>query len=189
MRLAQFQNIYKMRTGFISCLLLLLSFTSFAGAKKQASTVLANANKMAKAFLSKDYIAYSKYSYYQHPNPSQEEEDKLAGIVAKHMYDLELQNNIMIDMKFAEPTKIVHAGTELQCVVPVTMKTKIKGGVITSYTNMIAFSYDKGHSWHFMDMGNKSLESLRTQYSDISPDLIVPAKKDESFLSDDPNKR
>jgi len=178
-----------MRTGFIACLLLLLSFASFAGAKKQMSSVLADANKMAKAFISKDYIGYSKFSYYQHPNPSKEEEDKLAGMVAKHMYDLELQNNVIIDMKFGTPTKMIHADKELQCVVPVTMKTKIKGGVITSYTNMIAFSYDNGHSWHFMDMGSKSLEALRKQYPDISPDLTIPEIKNEEFLSDDPKKR
>jgi hypothetical protein len=105
------------------------------------------------------------------------------------MHDLELQNNVIIDMKFGTPTKMVHTDKELQCVVPVTMKTKIKGGTVTSYTNMIAFSYDKGHSWHFMDMGNKDLETLRKQYSEISPNIIVPEKQNEEFLSDDPKMR
>lgn len=185
-----FQGFYKMkkaREGFIACVLILLSHTGFADAKKEASAVIADAQKMAKAFISRDYMAYARYAYYQHP--SKEEEDKLAAMVSKHMYDLELQNNVVTDMQFGTPTKIVHAGKELQCVLPAIMKTHIKGGTITSYKNMIAFSYDKGHSWHFMDMGNKDLETLRKQYAEISPNLIVPPKKDEAFLSDDPNIR
>lgn len=145
-------------------------------------SVLVYANKMAKAFLSKDYIAYAKYSYYQHPSP--EEEQKLAVMVTQHMYDLEKQDNVMTGMTFGNPTPVVHAGNELQCVVPVTMKTHIKGGTVTTYTNMIAFSYDKGHSWHFMDMGNKTLETLIGLYPEISPALSIPPKPNESFDAD-----
>ncbi len=176
-----------MKTFFFSSFLFLASIACFADSKKQVATVLSDANKMATAFLSKDYITYSKYAYYQ--TPGKEQEDKLAGMVAQHMYDLEQQNNVITGMNFGTPTHIIKAGKQLQCVVPVTMKTHIKGGMVTSYTNMIAVSYDKGHSWHFMDMGSKSLETLRTQYPDISPNLIVPAKDNESFLSDDPNQR
>lgn len=168
------------KTLFSICILVLTALPSFAGKKKHLTELKADANSMSQAFLNKDYKTYAQYAYYKVPSAA--EEDKLAKMVADHMVDLEKQKNFIIAMTVGEPGSIVHDGNSLQCIVPLTMEKRIPGANVVSQTSLIAFSFDKGHSWRFMDTGGRDLETIRKQFPVVSAKLRIPPPAQDEFV-------
>lgn len=164
-------------------LLLLMVFCGNAMAiTKEQQGVINQANKMAKAYLSKHYITYAQFAYSTHPSAAAD--TQLAEDVEKHMADLHAQKNDILAMSFSQPTAIVKAGKYLQCAVPVKILTHIGGGNLTRYTNMIAISADNGKHWRFMDAGSKSIETIVKQFPEISNKIVLPSLPNETYQPD-----
>jgi len=175
---------YKMMKNKLGIILLLLMVgsSSVMAITKAQQGVINQANKMAKAYLSKHYITYAQFAYSAHP--SAVADTQLAEEVEKHMADLHAQKNDILAMSFSEPTAIVKAGKLLQCAVPVKILTHISGGNLTRYTNMIAVSADNGKHWRFMDTGGKSIETIVRQFPEISSKIVLPALPNETYEPD-----
>jgi hypothetical protein len=171
----------KKKQAILVLLLLTISTQVFAISKMQQG-VINQANKMANAYLSKHYITYAQFAYNRNPSPKADTD--LAELVEKHIADMHQQKNDILSMSFSQPTDIINQGGLLQCAVPVKIVTRIGGGTLTRYTNMIAISRDKGKHWKFMDTGGKSLEAMQKQYPELSGKIILLPLPNETFEPD-----
>lgn len=73
-----------------------------------------------------------------------------------------------------EPGEIYTAGTNLLSLVPQTVSVKMQGKYITSTTNLLAVSSNKGKTWYFVDTSNGTVEQVKGMFPNWPGKLVIP---------------
>lgn len=76
--------------------------------------------------------------------------------------------------------QVVKTGKDQQCVVEQNMRMVLDSIQITSTSYLVGESLDNGETWKFFDASNNGLMTTKDIKPDISPELKIPAKKQES---------
>ena len=167
-------------------IILLISLFS-AAASVQAQTdeelngmVLKHADSMAACFIAKDYACFLKYSHpkvihsmggYQSALKKTREEFK----------KLEEEGITFEALKFGTLSKMIHAGTELQCIIQQQIEMLLPRGRMTAITTLIAISEDNGKSWYFTDASRFDLPSMQRLIPSLSDEHVFPYPQEPVF--------
>jgi hypothetical protein len=100
---------------------------------------------------------------------------------------------IQLQMKQIPDTAVKYIGTgnilqvvktdkDQQCVVEQNMRMVLDSIQITSTSYLVGESLDDGKTWKFFDASNSGLITAKDIKPNLSPELKVPAKKQESKL-------
>lgn len=146
-----------------------------------STLVLKHADSMAQCFIAKDYACFLNYSHpkvihsmggYQSALKKTKEEFR----------KFEEEDGITFEaLKFGTPSKMIHAGTELQCIIQQQIEMLLPRGRMTAITTLIALSEDNGKSWYFTDASRFDLASMQRLIPSLSNDLVFPYPQDPVF--------
>jgi hypothetical protein len=78
--------------------------------------------------------------------------------------------------------QVVTTDKDQQCVVEQNMKLVMDSIQITSTSYLVGESLDNGKTWKFFDASNSGLITAKDIKPNLSPELKIPAKKQESKL-------
>ena len=91
---------------------------------------------------------------------------------------MEKQGFTLLDQTVDLPLKTVRVGRGLQCLLPVTLKMHVPGGIMASRSSMLGFSDDDGVTWRFVDAGNDVARShLKQVFPELSDEIVIPAQE------------
>ncbi len=137
------------------------------------SVILTQADAMGKAFISKDYVSFIKYS---HPTVVQMMggRQKMLDETIKSFEEFEKEGVVFVSVSFGAPSKVLEFEGEMQCTFTEMIEMRIPGGKLTAYTNVIALSKDNGASWYFIDCSENNIANMRQLIPSLSPDLVLP---------------
>lgn len=144
----------------------------------------AEATKMGKALVAKDYISFLKTTpplALQHTEGGKEAMLK----ELKTQIDEMAKNGTYILRAWpGEPSNLIDTAKELQCTIPQYMELKVEGGKVTSETTLIGMSPDKGKTWYFIDVAGKPLNEFRELFPTLSSKLVLPPAKEPVYVED-----
>lgn len=165
-------------TVLIMCTVLLAQAQTKAEAKIK---VKAEATKMGKALMNKDYDNFVKSTYPKAVNEAEGGLKKLADNLAQQVKAMESQGNKILNIWPGEPLTLIDTTGEWQCTIPQKITMELQQGKLTSETTLIALSPDKGTTWYFIDMAERNLETMRMIFPNISSKLVVPQPVEPIF--------
>lgn len=147
------------------------------------TAVLAQANAMGKAFISKDYASFIKYS---HPVvvSMMGGRDKMLADTQESFKTFEEEGVSFINVTFSAPSKILESEGELQTTFTEIIEMRVPGGKLTAYAKVIALSKDNGAHWYFIDSTDHPIEMMRKLIPSLHPDLKLPEHMEASFEED-----
>lgn len=153
-----------------------------AAAQPMTSTIKAQAADMARAVLAKDLNKMVKYLPPKLVEAS--------GGMAKMMQARDTVNKYMTQfgaeikhVNIGNPGPIVTYKNQLQTTLPQTTELKVMNSTIVAESTLIAISEDKGKNWYFVDTSIYGGKKLQTALPDLSPDLVIPPRKQPKIIS------
>lgn len=180
----------------ILTLLIAFGFTLQAAAQKNEYTqaILLQADKMGRAFITKDYEAFIKYS---HPTTvvMMGGEENMLEYIKTNFGQIEAEGVTFLNVNFGAPTEIIPVQNkdlnilELQCTLPQMVEMKVPGGQLTASTTLIAVSRDNGLNWYFIDTSGNDIITMRKIIPTLSPDIVLPEQHEPSFIADEPAEK
>ena len=165
-----------------------LIFGAAATARSQnlATTIKVQAMDMATALMKNDFATFSKY---MHPGiisfagGKEKMKNKMdSAAVAMKEFGVSFKRYWIGD-----PGAIVNYKNQLQAVLPVSTTMKTPLGELSAETSMIVISLDQGKNWYFIDTNIYRVDKLKSALPDLSPELVIPARKQPQFLPDKSN--
>ncbi|MDQ2862088.1 MAG: hypothetical protein M3R50_00305 [Bacteroidota bacterium] len=147
-----------------------------------ASTLKSSADKMASLFIKKDYLNYVNYI---HPKILKMVggKDKMITVIKGSLKQTEDQGLTVTGVTIGNPAAIIISNTELQSVVPQMLHLKTAKGKLVAISYLIATSANKGKTWYFIDVSNKTLQQMKTMFPNLSNKLVIPEKKAPVFYN------
>jgi hypothetical protein len=148
------------------------------------SIARAEAEKMGKALVGKDYNTFLKTTpplAIQHTEGGKE---AMLQELKKQIEEMDANGVKILRAWPGQPSRLVDTAKELQCTIPQYMELKVDGGKVTSETTLIAMSPDKGKTWYFIDVAGKPLSEFRELFPTLSSKLVIPAPKEPVFVED-----
>lgn len=136
-------------------------------------------DSMMQALTSRDYNTFARFN---HPAMLRVVggQDNLADMVAQQMKLM--PDSTMIRASIDSVLQVVKVNGELQCVVQQTFEMQMDTLKVVSVSYLIGESKDEGKSWTFFDGSNGGLITPKDIKPNLSPDLKIPAKRQETVL-------
>lgn len=168
------------------CLVVVLScISSYVIAQpalnKFKPVVKAAAKRMNDALVRKDIKTFVKTT---HPKVVEMTDGGLAKVqseIERQIASIEKEGSKILSAWPGEATSIIDTAGEYQCTIPQYMKMQLDNGNLTTQTTLIALSPDKGKTWYFIDMTDKSLAQWRTVFPTLSSKLVIFPQKEPKF--------
>jgi len=149
--------------------------------QNRSTTIKVQAMNMATAFIKNDFNTFVKY---MHP-----------GIIAlagrkekmKAKMDSAYQSMKRFGINFkrywiGDPGEIMNYKSQLQAVLPVSITLITTLGELTVEASMIVISDDNGKNWWFIDTNVYRGDQLKDAVTDISPELVLPPRKEPKLV-------
>jgi nitrate/TMAO reductase-like tetraheme cytochrome c subunit len=135
------------------------------------------AEEMGKLLMAKKFKEFVKYT---HPKVIEMigGEQKMVLTLENGFKDLDKQGVKFLSVEIGEPSGIIRAQNELQAIVPQKIKMQLAKKVIVSESSLIAFSFNSGKDWKFVDANGKTNREVKSMFPTLSEKLIIPAKKE-----------
>lgn len=165
------------RTLFIILLLSVL-FNIQGQTNSNVSAVLkVQAEKMGRLLIDNNFQEFIKYT---HPKVIEMMggDQKMIATLQNGFKDLDKQGIEFLSVKIGEASAIINVNNELQAVVPQKIEIQMGEKVIVSESSLIAFSFNSGKDWKFVDANGKTNKEAKTIFPTLSEKLIIPAKKE-----------
>jgi len=164
-----------MRT--IAFSIFLLACFSIAKAQEDSASLVpgirASADSMAATFFRKDYRTFSTYN-----NATLVEmlggEESFANFIEKQMSAL---GGMTFTRIYAgRILRVIPSAKPMQCIVEQCSEILYQGNYISAISHLVGISTD-GREWRFADGNSDSGRDIRTLIPELSPELIIPKKK------------
>jgi len=166
-----------MKSSMISLFFCALLFTiSNAQVKEASQNLKQQANKMAQAFISGDYMTFVSYNYkpmVQGTGGTVKMEQSLLKVLA----NMKAKRMSVSAITFDEPSTIVKSGKELQATIAQHTDIKMTYGRSVSTSTLIALSTDNGVNGTFLDTSNKDISALRKAIPNLSTAITIPPQQ------------
>ncbi len=155
---------------------------NFANALAQANkqletTVLAQANQMAKLLISKDYNSFAAYANPVVFTLLKTDQKGFADKMRQQMMDLNKRSASYKYIKFGTPAKIIDTANTLQCIIPEIICITAAGHDYLNHNSMFALSKDHGKKWVFLEVNPSNMSELRKALPIMSSKHIIPQNK------------
>ena len=142
------------------------------------------ASRMGGALVNKDFNKFVETTYPKVLTIIPGGKSGLIKDIRKQLANMAAQGTSIIKLWPEQPSKMIDTAGELQCTIPQNMLMKINGGTIKSTTTLIGLSPDKGSTWYFIDATDKNMTSIRSQFPNISSQLVIPTPPNPIFTAD-----
>jgi hypothetical protein len=146
-----------------------------------STNIKVQAMDMANALMKNDFNSFARY---MHPNVvafaggKEEMKNKMdSAYVAMKRFGVTFKKCLI-----GTPGKIVTYKTQLQAVLPQTTTMNTAFGEMAVETSILAISADKGKNWWFIDTNVYRADKLKSILPDLSPDLVIPPRKQPKIL-------
>ena len=145
-------------------------------AQNLGTTIKVQAMDMGSAFIKNDFSTFVKY---MHP-------EIIAFAGGKDQMKIKMDSAYSAMKQFGvtfkrywigNPDKIITYKNQMQAVIPQITTLVTPFGEMTAETAMIVVSNDKGKNWWFIDTNVYRAEKLKEVLPDLSPQLVIPARK------------
>lgn len=164
--------------------LLLAPLVLNAQTSTPAATAKAEATRMGKALVSKDYNTFLKTTPPLAIEHTEGGREALLQDIKQQIDEMAANGSYILRAWPGEPSKMIDTAKELQCTIPQHMELKVDGGKVTSQTTLIAMSPDKGKTWYFIDVAGKPLSEFREMFPKLSSKLVIPPVTEPVFVED-----
>ncbi|MEO6289287.1 MAG: hypothetical protein ABIO76_05175 [Ginsengibacter sp.] len=158
----------------------LMAFATSSFAQNQNSVIKVQAMNMANALIKKDFPTVLKYMY--------PEIIKMAGGKDRVLQRMDTVNAMASQfgasikkILIGNPGNIINYKKQLQVTLPQSSEMISGFGNITLETTLIAISDDAGKNWYFIDTSMYDIKEIKKAMPDLSPDLIIPPRKEPKF--------
>ena len=180
--------IYSVMKNCANIFLLVLAMFSFHSAvyaqpalQKFRPAVKAAAKHMNNALVKKDIKSFVKTTYPKVVEMTDGGLDKIQADLEKQIANIEKSGSKILSAWPGDASLIIDTAGEYQCTIPQYMKMQLENGALTTQTTLIALSANKGKTWYFIDVTDKSLAQWRTVFPNISSRLVIFPPKDPKF--------
>jgi hypothetical protein len=170
-----------MKTYKSFLLLFVLAISLSTGAQNLATTIKIQAMDMGDALLKNDFNRFVKY---MHPGIVSFAGGK-ENMKTKMDTAYSFMNQFGAKVKkywIGHPSGIVKHKNQLQAVLPQSTTVSTPLGDVVVETSMIVISPDNGKNWWFIDTNVYQEEKLRKMLPDLSPKLVIPARKKPKII-------
>ncbi|MDX2002677.1 MAG: hypothetical protein SFW35_09595 [Chitinophagales bacterium] len=165
---------YKLLIGAIGLL-------SLIGCKPKqpdySAEILKQAEEVRQGFITGDFKLVLKHIY-----PSQITEAGGEAMMIERWTSAQTamkQNGYnLIDIKLGKPTKVVHAGKELHCLVQENIIMEKGGQLLDTESYLLGISQDNGKLWYFIDTYPLSMPTIKQILPHYNDSLVIPPKKE-----------
>ncbi len=134
-------------------------------------------DSMLAAFKRKDWVSFVKYN---HPNMTKRMGGTEAYASFINMQMKQIPDSTIQYIRLGKILQIVKTPKDEQCVVEQNMQMHIQRTTIDKTTYLIGESLDNGKNWTFLDASANSALPVNEIKPDISKDLKIPEKKNET---------
>ena len=148
------------------------------------ASVKAAAKQMSIALVNKDYKNFVKTTYPSVVAKTEGGIARLAMDLERLIADMAKDGTTILAAWAGEPSAIIDTAGEYQCTIPQKMTMKLPEGKITTETTLIASSPDRGRTWYFMDSADRSINTMRSMFPNISSRLVIPKSPEAVFVQD-----
>lgn len=161
---------------------LILTVALFLGGCKKDNAVVVKeqANQMGQALIKKDFKGFAKFTYPKIAEMMGGQE-KMISEMQTGFQQMDAAGYAFEKITIGEPSKIVTAEKELQCIVPQTTVMKVPGGKQTIKSTLIAISTNQGKSWYFVDAAGKTIDQIKAALPNVSNTLVIPPMEEPVF--------
>lgn len=149
--------------------------------QKFRPTVKAAAKRMNNALVKKDIKAFVKTTYPKVVEMTDGGLDKIQADLEKQIANIEKSGSKILSAWPGDASTVIDTADEYQCTIPQYMKMQLTNGALTTQTTLIALSNDKGKTWYFIDVTDKSLAQWRTVFPNLSSRLVIFPPKEPKF--------
>ncbi|MBB5395471.1 MULTISPECIES: hypothetical protein [unclassified Mucilaginibacter] len=159
-----------MKLIFRIALLLILPVSLFA---QDAATVKRQADVVAKALLNSDFKTVIANTYPKAVTLGGGKEQMLK-IMSAGINQMKSQGFSFEKITIGSPGKFYKAGTEIHCLIPEHLIMKTSRGRMVATSNLLAISNDGGKNWSFLDMNQRTINSVKQLFPNFNNNLIIP---------------
>ena len=167
-----------MRKIILAITISLYSFTAWSqtDSASLAPVIKASADSMTTAFKNKDFTTFARFNNTRLLDLIGGEE-AFVSFIEKQM---ELLKEVSFnEMKPGRVIRIINYNSTYQCIIEQLSEIKMEGIVVSSVSHLVGLSTDNGKSWRFADGNNGTKEEFNSILPELSPDLLIPKKKQE----------
>jgi hypothetical protein len=146
----------------------------------QESSLSAQANKMAKAFINADYKAFVKYTY---PKAvlMLGGEAKMIETLEKGLQEMNNQGFYFKSVSIGEHLEVAKAGNEVHTFVAQKLQMDVPNGTLIANSYLLAITKDNGKTWHFIDSSPLTKANIKELLPNYNLSLNIPAKQKPIF--------
>ena len=138
--------------------------------------VLIDAEKMAKAFLKRDYVTYAEYTYAGLLEKAGGKEIFIQRI-EESIKTTESQGSHHDSVIISDPSKSVMCDGQLQCLLrQETVISNTGHDTLRDITYLIGISSDNGKSWTFLNGARRMIQEVKKQFPNICDSLPLEPK-------------
>ena len=142
--------------------------------------VKASAEESGRAFMSGDFAKLADYTYPKIVQMAGGREKMIAFLEAG-VRQMESEGFEPTSYTVGEPKEIVRVGIKLFVVVPMTLKAKFRGGVLTQRTYMLGVSAERPRVWTFIDGASLDESKLRALVPEAVGRITLPKREEPTF--------
>jgi hypothetical protein len=162
-----------MKLALKIALLFILPVTALA---QDPAVVKRQADVVAKALVNSDYKTVIAHTYPKAVSIGGGKE-KLLQMMSAGINQMKAQGFSFEKVTVGQPGKFYKAGTEIHCLVPEQVIMKTTKGRMAANSNLLAISNDGGKNWSFLDMNQRTINSVKTLFPNFNNNLIIPQPK------------
>jgi hypothetical protein len=137
----------------------------------------AQAEEMGKLLMKRNFKEFVRY-----PHPKVIEmmggDQKMITSLEKGFKELDKQGVKFISVIIGKASEIIKVNKELQAIVPQKITMQMGAKVIVTESSLIAFSFNSGKDWKFVDANGKTNSEVKSIFPTFSDKLIIPANKE-----------
>lgn len=178
-------KIFNMKKVLASFFFLIFISTSSAQSKNidYSNVIKAKAEEMGQSLLNKDFEKLVEFTY-----PKLIEfiggKQKMIESLKKVINEMNANGVDFIKISFENPTEIIVENNELQSILPQRIEMKMPNGRLISNSSLIAISKDNGVNWFFIDASSKTIQTLKSTFSNLSEKLKLPEPQKPIFIEE-----
>ena len=148
--------------------------------KSDLEEVKASAEESGRAFMSGDFATLADYTY---PKIVQKAggRAKMIAFLEAGKKQMESEGFEPLSYTVGEPKEIVRVGIKLFAIVPMTLKAKYRGGVLTQRSYMLGVSAERVRVWTFIDGSSLDESKLRALVPEAVGRIKLPNQEAPTF--------
>lgn len=139
---------------------------------QDAELVKREAQKMLTGFLKGDLKTLADYTYPK-VAAMMGGKDKMIAAIKDGIEKMKADGTSFRSGSIGKVSKIYPSGKELHCTVDQNLVMSVKGGYLTTESQLLGISSDAGKTWTFLTLANLNSTQLKQLFPEFNKALVV----------------